>query len=397
MALVSRISFNSVTVITNGRVRTVRRGAPNFETLRNLLKTPPEERDAAFETDVANIVDIPTFVALETHGDVSVSNNEVRYRGEIQSNLLATRILQHLAEGFSVKPLALFMNKLMTNPLPTVRDDLFAWLESGDMPITDDGDILAYKKVRSDFYSFYAGKNGHVLHALHTFVSMDREDVDPERSNECSTGLHFCSYPYLAKYHGNQGRVLLVKIDPSDVVAIPTDYNRQKGRTWRMFIYGEIDTEEVGDALSGHLVMPVTESMQKADSAPEVSEGSNLVSDQNGVRHTVEDVIALFDGRHPSAIAESLGISVAVLEQWAQQAEFDIGAYNPRKVRKASTRKAKKKEAKGLSFTFNGIHYTANAVTKGVSAHGQRGYSKKIGVPRTTIQTWIKRINANQA
>ena len=59
---------------------------------------------------------------------------------------------------------------------------------------------------------------------------MPRNAVDDRRHNTCSTGLHFCSWAYLPHYHGAQGRVLVLKIDPANVVSIPSDYANAKGR-----------------------------------------------------------------------------------------------------------------------------------------------------------------------
>ena len=60
--------------------------------------------------------------------------------------------------------------------------------------------------------------------------------IDPDRNNECSRGYHFCSRNYVGVFQGWQRtgsqRVMLVKINPKDVVAIPRGYSYNKGRTW---------------------------------------------------------------------------------------------------------------------------------------------------------------------
>lgn len=37
---------------------------------------------------------------------------------------------------------------------------------------------------------------------------------------------------------------MIVKINPADVVAIPSDYNNAKGRTWRYVVVGELDSNQ---------------------------------------------------------------------------------------------------------------------------------------------------------
>jgi hypothetical protein len=67
---------------------------------------------------------------------------------------------------------------------------------------------------------------------------MERNMVDDNRNNTCSSGLHFCSHSYLASFSGE--RTVIVKIDPADVVSIPSDYNDAKGRTCRYTVIGEV-------------------------------------------------------------------------------------------------------------------------------------------------------------
>ena len=48
--------------------------------------------------------------------------------------------------------------------------------------------------------------------------------------------------------------MLIVEIDPADVVSIPSDYNNAKGRAWRYLIRGEVERESAQFAFSGVLV-----------------------------------------------------------------------------------------------------------------------------------------------
>ncbi|UQJ95396.1 rIIB protein [Klebsiella phage CPRSB] len=64
-------------------------------------------------------------------------------------------------------------------------------------------------------------------------VSMPRNMVDEDKTRTCSTGLHVAAKSYLPHYGGGVGRVIQVKVDPADVVAIPVDYNNAKMRVCR--------------------------------------------------------------------------------------------------------------------------------------------------------------------
>jgi hypothetical protein len=70
-------------------------------------------------------------------------------------------------------------------------------------------------------------------------VEMERNEVDDNRDNTCSSGLHFCSESYLKSFGG--ARTVIVKINPRDVVSIPSDYNDAKGRACRYEVIGEVN------------------------------------------------------------------------------------------------------------------------------------------------------------
>ena len=58
---------------------------------------------------------------------------------------------------------------------------------------------------------------------------MPRESVNADREVTCSRGLHIAARSY-AEGFGTSGKLLVVKVNPIDVVAVPTDYHRQKMR-----------------------------------------------------------------------------------------------------------------------------------------------------------------------
>ena len=70
-------------------------------------------------------------------------------------------------------------------------------------------------------------------------VEMNRNMVDDNRDITCSSGLHFCSIDYLKHFGGS--KIVILKIDPADVVSIPSDYNNAKGRTCKYEIISELE------------------------------------------------------------------------------------------------------------------------------------------------------------
>jgi hypothetical protein len=72
-------------------------------------------------------------------------------------------------------------------------------------------------------------------------VEMERNQVDDNKDQTCSTGLHFCGMSYLSHFSGE--RTVIVKVNPADVVSIPSDYNGAKGRACRYEVVGELGVE----------------------------------------------------------------------------------------------------------------------------------------------------------
>ena len=120
------------------------------------------------------------------------------------------------------------------------------------VPLTPDGHCMAYKKVRDNYMDIHSGTFDNNVGQI---CKMARNEVDEDKDRTCSSGLHFCSLDYLPKFGGSYGtRVMLLKINPRDVVSIPSDYNNAKGRACRYEVVGEHgapdrDTTEAFDSV----------------------------------------------------------------------------------------------------------------------------------------------------
>jgi hypothetical protein len=137
------------------------------------------------------------------------------------------------------------MENLMLNPSKRAVTELYGFLEKNSLPITPDGHFLAYKKVRFDYKDCHSGTMDN---SVGTVVEMERNAVDDDKDRTCSTGLHFCSQGYLNHFGGE--RIVIVKINPRDVVSIPSDYNDSKGRACRYEVVDEIDKDKADEAFA---------------------------------------------------------------------------------------------------------------------------------------------------
>ena len=198
-------------------------------------------------------------------GNVSIQGETLYWKGNELHTTLAVKMIDMLREGFPIEPMVMFMENLYQNPSKRAVTELYDFLEKGRLPITPDGHFLAYKKVRENYMDCHTGTMDNSVGKI---VEMERYNVDDNKDNTCSTGLHFCSKDYLEFFSG--ARTVIVKINPRDVVSIPSDYNATKGRACRYEVVGEIDADKVDTAFT----RPV-QAQANTDEPRSVKEGSS--------------------------------------------------------------------------------------------------------------------------
>jgi len=233
MITASIVGPTFITVMMDGTTHTINSDHANYNDIREALKTKDHDT-------VEKLINVAQSVINYVSGRVRIVNEQVFYGDLEVKGSIVQRIIAMMREGFDAQPMIKFLENLMSNPSKRAVDELYGFLEATALPITEDGCFLAYKKVRDDYRDFYTGKMDN---SVGTILEMPRNQVDKDKDTTCSYGLHFCSLSYLPHYHGGHGRVMIGKINPADVVAIPSDYNNAKGRAARYEIIGEHTSE----------------------------------------------------------------------------------------------------------------------------------------------------------
>ena len=225
---------NNVTVVIGNKPHTISRTHITYQKVVDAIKQGDWQK-------VADLVEPKKVVLNYGKGNVSVQGDQLFWKGKPMNNGLATRMIAMLQDEFPIEPLVNFMENLMTNPSKRAVDELYGFLEKNSLPITPDGHFLAYKKVRNDYLDIHSGTMDNSPGKI---VEMERNEVDDNKDRTCSSGLHFCSQDYLPHFgNGSDNRVVIVKINPRDVVSIPSDYNNAKGRACRYEVVGEIGND----------------------------------------------------------------------------------------------------------------------------------------------------------
>lgn len=233
MKLSFTISTDAISVLLNGRPRIFRDTHPNFAALREACLMGDEEL-------IEELADVRTSVAKRSYGRVQILDNAITVDGREVSGRLVDRILEMVSLGATaIEGYVRFLDNLYDNPSKRAVDELYLFIEACNLPITEDGHFLAYKKVRGNYTDIHSGTFDNSVGSVPT---VPRNTVDENRDVTCSTGLHFCSYSYLPHFGwGDDNRVMVVKVNPADVVSIPSDYDNAKGRTCRYEVVDELE------------------------------------------------------------------------------------------------------------------------------------------------------------
>lgn len=264
---------------------------------------------------------IPEAIKGKLYGDVTVTDGQIYYQNRPVNNTLTAKMIQVMKEGWDIGIWANFLNNVMQNPSQVAIDELYLFLEKAQMPITPDGYFLAFKKVRNDYTSIHDGKTDN---SIGSKPSMPREDVDANRNNTCSRGLHFCAHDYLAAFGDTtNSRVLILKINPADVVAIPSDYANAKGRAWTYEVVGEIDNPGTGSR-DTRFNKAVDDSWDAPENIvnPEPEQDAEILF---GDIYTAEEILAkVSEVGSVRGAARALGIAKSTFGDWVKKAKESV-------------------------------------------------------------------------
>ena len=231
------LTDDSLTIVIDGKALTMRNDNANWQATLDALNN--EDWDA-----LPNLFDESKAVEdyFDHESGVSVEDGAVFYTADGQREALhgvvVDKILHFMRNKLPYKPLVRFVGKLANNPSRRAIDELYTFLEHKSMPITPEGNFLAYKGVNDEHKDFYSGKFDNSVGQV---LEMRRNGVCDDANIGCSYGFHAGTYEYAKGYASGGGYLMVVEIDPSDVVSVPHDCDCQKLRTAKYTVVGEYE------------------------------------------------------------------------------------------------------------------------------------------------------------
>lgn len=260
LATPSSLTYTSL----DGKTNTITDSHVNFEKAKATIKEiqtyiRADKEDSAECEALFDILDnlIAPVKKITASGQITIVDGVLYFEGKELHNAVTERILWGMSEGFEMKPYIAFLENLMQNVSYRSIQQLFTFMEKHKMGITDDGHILGYKRVTNDYKDCHSRT---IDNSPGAYVTMTRNQVSDDPGSLCSAGLHFCSMEYLPSFGTASGnRIVIVKVNPKDVVSIPNDHNAAKARCCAYLVLSEYEGDDKEDILSHKAVFTTGE------------------------------------------------------------------------------------------------------------------------------------------
>lgn len=273
----------TISVLVDGEQLTADESHPRFEEIYKALIVDQDDTVNWVALFAPGIGIQTEFAKLST--EISIRKGQVFYEGEVLHGALSDKIVDIYDAGENYTPFVLFLEKLKTNPEPHSVENLYRWLmaDSDGFTIADDGDLIVYKGVGSDFKSYRSGNairngeqliNSQVLNIPGDVIEMDRKDVEHNPAQACAPGLHVGTWEFVKGYPV----ILKVKLDPKYVVSVPNDHNGQKMRVCRYQVIERIESRVDAEYDRGYAQAAVE--TEEVSFRPETATAEPTVFDQ---------------------------------------------------------------------------------------------------------------------
>jgi len=232
------VSTHSIVLYHQGKTYSVVSNHPNYKLVMRMLennkqgKATPE--DVIRATKHEGITDwINSYSSVVPNSKPIKFENGVFYFGDkALPSTIANRIRALAQEGLDPSPILRFCERFLKNPSQRSIDQLWSFLDRSGIPLDDDGCFLAYKAVSHNLYDCYSGT---ILNSIGSTIKMDRALVNDDPNAHCHVGLHVGALEYVVKFGP---RILIVKVDPMNVVSVPNNCDCMKMRVCEYKVIG---------------------------------------------------------------------------------------------------------------------------------------------------------------
>jgi len=243
------VTKDTINVVVGGITKSVPRDSMQAPQLMAELHKGEEASDE----EVLRLLSPAASLVMYSKGDANfMADGSIQYKGETLPRVLADRIVSCMHDDVPYENLLKFFERLAANPSQRAIKELYSFLEHKKMPITPEGHFIAYKGLDEKYWSITGNertevidgktcKDGRIYNGVGETIRVQRNHVDDDARVGCASGLHAGSLEYAKGFA--RGKVVLVAIDPADVVSVPYDCSCQKLRTCAYKVIGDFVKE----------------------------------------------------------------------------------------------------------------------------------------------------------
>lgn len=243
------ITRESVTVTVDNAPHIIRKDAVNY---RDLVSALLAEDETLIDRCLTLCGVVRNWFAK--YPEIEVDGTQLKYKGTEIPQSISTRIHAMITAGEDPVVMLRFWERLSRNPSWRSVQQLYTFLQHNHIPLTEDGKILAYKAVRSNWMDFHTGT---IENKLGAEPSMPRNQISDDPNEACHKGFHVGALAYAESFGGDNCRMLVCEVDPENVVCVPYDYNAMKMRICTYKVVGLV-------------AAPMSSTVQKIESEPEI-------------------------------------------------------------------------------------------------------------------------------
>lgn len=229
------ISKNVINVtFPDGTSKAVHATSPRYGIAIEALKRNADE------AELRSILDGNLYVKHWAEGRFEITDNKVIWLSHPEFPIpqgLADRLLEYAANGYPAEAFVKFLDRLLENPSNRSVETFLSFVERHGLTITERGTFMAYKGCNSDLKDVHTGTFDNSPGTRH---KMPRQLVSDDPAHACHVGFHCGSW----EYANNFGvRMVLVEVDPKDLVCVPYDCDCQKIRCCEYLVVKEVTPE----------------------------------------------------------------------------------------------------------------------------------------------------------
>jgi len=182
---------------------------------------------------------------------IDTENRKVYFKGDKTTPMpqsFINKLKEHYQSGTDYQPLVRFWKKVLKIQNQSSREELFDFMLKSNIPLTEGGDIIVEKGVNLLPDGTLVDCHSRTVdNSIGMTVRMPIDQVDADRRQECSYGLHVGAPDYV-RNHWSSDVIVTCVVSPEHVVSVPRGVGATKMRVCEYKVVGFAEKTKIDPA-----------------------------------------------------------------------------------------------------------------------------------------------------